>query len=238
MKALLVAFGSGIVSFLSPCVLPLVPGYLSFLTGFAPAELGSPGPRDRWNAAAPSLLFVAGFSAVFVALGASASALGAAFGRHLDVLTYVAGVVIVAMGVSMLGVLKVPWLYRESRFDLSRARSFGRAAALVMGMAFALGWTPCVGPILASILVLAGSAGEVGRGASLLFAYSLGLGVPFVITGVLFERLQGALNWLSRRAVGINRAAGAVLVLLGVLMLTRTLGSVAGILGRCLPSLD
>lgn len=235
VRELLLAFGTGVVSFLSPCVLPLVPGYLSFLTGIAPGDLGS-SRGDRWAVLGPSLLFVAGFSAVFVAMGASASALGALVGRYRDVLQYVAGALILAMGVLMLGIFKTPWLYGEKRFEMSRARGFGRWASLVMGMAFAFGWTPCVGPMLASILAIAGSVGEVGRGAALLFAYSAGLGVPFLLVGMAFGRLKGTMRWLNRHALALNRVAGALLVLLGALILTGRLGPVASYLTRYLPS--
>jgi cytochrome c-type biogenesis protein len=228
------AFLAGMVSFLSPCVLPLVPGYVSFMTGMAPGELGD--LRGRFaDVLVPSLLFVLGLSIVFVALGASASALGAVLLPYRAFLSRAAGAFILVMGFLMLGVVKVPWLYGEARIDPARARSFGRGASLVLGMAFGFGWTPCVGPVLASILALAGAAGSVARGAGLLFAYALGLGVPFVLVGLFFGRLKGAVRWMSRHSLVVNRVAGVLLMLLGALILTGKLASIAGVMLRYLP---
>jgi cytochrome c-type biogenesis protein len=231
------AFLAGVASFLSPCVLPLIPGYLSFLTGFTPSELGDESV-GRWSVVVPSLLFVAGFSVVFVSLGASASVLGSFLSEYRQPLTRASGVLVFLLGFLMIGVVKVPWLYGEARFRLERARSFGRGAALVMGMAFAFGWTPCVGPILGSILALAGSTGDVGRGALLLLAYSLGLGAPFLATGLLFGRVRPLLGWLSRHSLIVNRVAGALLMALGALIFTGTLSRVAGWLLRSFPFLS
>lgn len=231
------AFLAGVVSFLSPCVLPLIPGYLSFITGVTPSRMGR-GGADRWAVLAPSLLFVAGFSAVFVTLGASASMLGSVLVEYRQVLARVAGVLVFVLGFLLLGVVKVPWLYGEARFDMDRTRAFGRGTALVMGMAFAFGWTPCVGPILASILALAGSSGDVGRGALLLLVYSAGLGVPFVLTGLLFTRLRSTLSWLNRHSLLINRIAGVLLMIVGALIFTGAMSRVAGWLLRAFPFLS
>lgn len=235
--AFIAAFGAGLVSFLSPCVLPLVPAYLSFLSGVSVAELSS---SERPSAAlvVPALLFVAGFTVVFVSLGASASILGALLAPYRDVLARVAGALIVLMGVLMLGLIRAPWLYGEARMELGKARSFGRGAAVVMGMAFAFGWTPCVGPILASILALAGSSSDVGRGAALLLVYALGLGMPFITVALLFGRLRGLLTWLGARSLLINRVAGVLLVVMGVLVLTGRLPVIAAWLIRVLPGLS
>lgn len=230
------AFAAGIVSFLSPCVLPLIPGYLSFITGYTTAELST--TTSRRAVLAPSLLFVLGFSLVFVALGASASVLGAALLEYRTLLVKASGMLVFALGFFMLGIVRVPWLYGEARFDLSRARTFGRAAALVMGMAFAFGWTPCVGPILGSILALAGSSGDVARGVVLLLAYSLGLGVPFVLTALLFGQLKGALSWLNRHALVVNRVAGVLLMAVGALIVSGQLSVLAGWLTSVLPSFE
>lgn len=230
------AFLAGIVSFLSPCVLPLVPGYLSFVTGVSLGDLRS-GQRGLAVILVPSLLFVAGFSLVFVALGASASMLGAFLAPYRDLLTRAAGVLVLVMGFLMLGIVRVPWLYGETRFDMARARTFGRAGSLLMGMAFGFGWTPCVGPILASILALAGSSTDVGRGAALLAVYSLGLAVPFVAVALLFGRVQRVLRWLTAHSLVINRVAGVLLMLVGVLILTDTLKIVSAWMLRALPFL-
>jgi len=229
-----VAFGAGLVSFLSPCVLPLIPGYVSFMTGMSLGELESEERRIA-DVLVPSVLFVAGFTSVFVALGASASLLGSLLVAYRDPLTRASGVLIFALGFLMLGVVRVPWLYGEARFDMAKARSFGRWASFLAGMAFAFGWTPCVGPILGSILVLAGQSGHVGSGVVLLLAYSLGLGVPFLLVALLLGRLAGALVWLKRHSRAINRIAGVILMLLGIAIATDTLGRVVLLLSRFLP---
>lgn len=230
-----VAFAAGLVSFLSPCVLPLVPGYVSFMTGLSPAQLDERRGRLS-DVLVPSLLFVLGLTIVFVTLGATASALGAVLSAYKGLLARAGGVFILAMGFLMLGVIKVPWLYGEARIDPVRARSFGRGAALVLGMAFGFGWTPCVGPVLASILALASESASVSRGAALLLAYALGMGVPFVAVGLFFGRLKGAVRWMSRHALGVNRAAGALLMVLGALILTGRIAAVAALFVRFLPA--
>lgn len=235
LASLVTAFLGGLLSFLSPCVLPLVPAYLSFLTGMSAAEL-SAGSR-RISVLLPAVLFVAGFSAVFVAMGASASVLGQFLVQYRPILERVAGLFVVAFGVVMLGVIPLPWLYGEMRADLSRAKGLGRASAFVMGAAFAAGWTPCVGPILGAILTMAGSAGTVSTGALLLMAYSAGLGVPFLLVALLFGRARPVLSFFARHSVVVNRVAGAVMIAVGLLMLTGLFGVVAGALTEALPSI-
>lgn len=234
--AFVVAFAAGTLSFLSPCVLPLIPGYLSFMTGMTAAELSEGGRAKR--VAGTAVLFVLGFSAVFVSLGATASVIGSFLLDYRVIIEKVAGVAVILFGVLMLGIVKVPWLYGEARADLQRSRNFGRGAAFVMGAAFAAGWTPCVGPILGSILTMAGSSGSVGSGALLLVAYSLGLGVPFVLVAVLFGRLKGALRWINRHSLVINRVAGALLVVVGLLIVTGWFGPLASWLTASLPGLE
>ncbi len=231
------AFLAGVLSFLSPCVLPMLPGYLSFMTGLTARELADERPALS-VVLVPSLLFVLGFSLVFVALGVSASILGQFLSEYRVWLTRVAGILVFSFGLLMTGVVKLPWLYGEARLGLERSRTFGRGAALVMGMAFAAGWTPCVGPILGTILALAAGTGNALRGAALLFAYSLGLGLPFVLAAVLFGRLTGLLRWLNRNSLVISRVAGAILMVLGVLIFTGQLGRLAGWLTQVLPSID
>jgi len=234
---IIAAFAAGVVSFLSPCILPLIPAYLSFITGFTATELGSSKTATR-QVLVPSMLFVAGFAVVFVALGASASVLGSVLSEYRAVLVRVAGAAVFVLGFFMLGIIKVPWLYGEARFDMGAARKFGGAASLVMGMAFAFGWTPCVGPILGSILALAGSTGSVGQGALLLFAYSIGLGLPFIAVALLFGRLRSTLGWLNRHALTINRLAGVLLMIVGVLIFTGQLSVLAGWLTQVLPAVE
>lgn len=231
----LTAAGAGVLTFLSPCVLPLIPGYVAFMTGMSAAEVAE--RRRLSEILIPSLLFVAGFTIVFVALGASASAVGSFLTANRQLFQAVAGVVIIALGFFMLGIVKVPWLYGEARFGMEKARRFGTLAALVMGMAFAFGWSPCVGPILGSILMMAANSAEVGRGALLLAVYSLGLGVPFVLVAVMLGRVTPLLSWLNRHALIINRVAGVVLMVLGVLILTGWIGAVVGYLSRFVPKI-
>jgi cytochrome c-type biogenesis protein len=237
LTAYAIAFGAGVLSFLSPCVLPLIPAYISFITGIAPGELekGTAGWRD---VLVPSLMFVAGFSVIFVALGASASALGSVLVQYRITLSRVAGGVIFVLGFFMLGVVRIPWLYGEARFDMAATRRFGAAAAVVMGMAFAFGWTPCVGPILASILLLAGSSRSLVRGALLLGTYSLGLGLPFVMTGLLFGRMKGALGWLNRNSRAINLVAGSLLMVMGLLIAFGLLPALTGQIAKAVPFLN
>lgn len=231
------AFAAGVVSFLSPCVLPLIPGYLSFITGFTPAQLSEDKVGIK-PVLIPSVLFVAGFSLVFVGLGASASVLGGFFSEYREVLVQLSGVLVFILGFFMLGLIKVPWLYGEARFEMGKARSFGRAAAFIMGAAFAFGWTPCVGPILGSILALASATGSATQGALLLLVYSLGLGLPFIATALLFGRMRTTLGWLNRHSLTINRIAGALLMIVGVLIFSGQLGRLAGWLTAVLPSIE
>src|SRR2546430_309419 len=178
------ALVAGLVSFLSPCVLPLVPPYLAFLAGNSLERLAEDEapPRVRRDTVLAALLFVAGFSTVFVALGASASALGTLIRFYSNELAIVAGVVIIIMGLHFLGLTPISLLNRQARIDVQKP--VGLWGAYVMGLAFALGWTPCIGPILAAILAVAASHATVGRGASLLAVYSLGLGVPFIVAAL------------------------------------------------------
>lgn len=225
---------AGVVSFLSPCVLPLIPGYLSFITGMSTTELAEKN-RPLGTVLIPALLFVLGFTIVFVAFGASASVLGTFLSAYRSVVEKVAGLLVIAFGVLMLGIIKVPWLYGEARFDLEKSRSFGRGASLVMGMAFAAGWSPCVGPVLGSILALAGSSGSVGRGALLLLVYSAGLGVPFIAVALVFGRIRGLLRWLTRHSLVINRISGSIMIAIGVLIFFGRLEALATWMQRLLP---
>lgn len=229
---LIAALVAGVVSFLSPCVLAIIPGYVSFLGGLAGGTRAERGTRD---VIVPALLFVAGFTAVFVALGVSASLLGSLLRSYRDVLTIVGGVLVIAFGVLLLGIIKVPWLYGEARIDAVRAVRLGKWAAPVMGMAFAFAWTPCVGPVLGAILMLAGSEGQAGRGALLLLVYSAGLAVPFMATALLIERVRSLVRAAGRYALVLNRVAGAVLIILGLLIVSGRLAAVTAWLSRLLP---
>lgn len=205
------------------------------MTGLSSAELSERGNRTG-KVMLPALLFVAGFSLVFVGLGASASVLGQFMAEYRFALEKIGGVLVIAFGVLMLGIIKIPGLYGEARLDMSVAKRFGGAAAFVMGIAFAAGWTPCVGPILAAILGLAGQSGDVARGALLLLTYSLGLGLPFLAVALLFDRATPLLRWLNRHALTINRVAGVFLVIVGLLIVTGRLAVLATWLTKVLPT--
>lgn len=213
------AFAAGLLSFFSPCVVPLVPGYVSFMSGVSVQELADHRPKQRQHVLGSTLLFVAGFSLVFVLLGASAALFGGLFDEYRRPLGRIAGGVMILMGLVMVGLIRAPALYRELRFHPSD-RPLSWAGPALLGMAFALGWTPCIGPVLASILIYAGAAETVGRGAVLLLLYSLGLGVPFILTGLSFSRMFGVLSWVRQHYRAINVASGALLVAVGALFVT------------------
>ncbi|MBF9233423.1 cytochrome c biogenesis CcdA family protein [Microvirga alba] len=208
----------GLISFLSPCVLPLVPPYLSFLAGTTFDRLNAGDGAVRRRAILAALLFVAGFSTVFVALGATASALGQVIRQYLDVLSTIAGLAIIVMGLHFLGVFRIGFLYREARFNVDRP--VGLWGAYVMGLAFAFGWTPCIGPVLAAILAVAGSETSVARGALLLAAYSLGLGIPFLLAAFAMKPFVALLKRVRSRFGVIEKAMGVLLILTGIAFLT------------------
>jgi len=215
----LAAFGGGFVSFLSPCVLPLVPAYVSMVTGLDVAELRDGDGHHVTRIVRDTGLFVLGFGTVFVVLGLGANAFGGAVSRNQILLTRVSGLVVVAMALFLAGslVLRAPWLYRELRFHPSASR-LGPLAAPVTGVAFGFGWTPCIGPVLASVLAFAGSSGHAAHAAALLAVYSIGLGLPFLVVGLGLGRLGGALSWVKRHTTAITLASATVLGVLGMLL--------------------
>ncbi len=216
---LLVAFGAGVISFLSPCVAPLVPGYLSYVSGVSAQDLGQRRPGQASRILLACFLFVLGFSIVFVTLGASASLFGGFLDEYRRPLNRVAGIVMILMGLFIVGIIRLPQLYQERRFEVTR-RNLGRGGMVLLGMAFAFGWTPCVGPILASILFYAGAAETAGRGALLLLSYSLGMGVPFILAGLGFGWAVGTMGWVRRHYQIINAGSGALMIGVGALFLT------------------
>ena len=243
---LLAAFGAGILSFISPCVLPLIPGYLSYISGLSLDEMrgGSAGgaagvaviapPHARQRILLSSLAFILGFSLVFIALGASASAIGHFVLVQKSLFSRIAGAVIIVFGLHTMGVLRIEWLYQEKRVQTQR-KPGGPLGAMLVGIAFAFGWTPCIGPILAGILAIAATRNGVGQGVRLLAAYSLGLGVPFFATALAINRFFGALARIRRHYHAIELASGALLVIIGVLIFTDRFTIIAQWLSPYLP---
>jgi cytochrome c-type biogenesis protein len=216
---------AGLVSFLSPCVLPLVPPYLGYLGGTTIEQLGNRDEIDTrtWRRAVlASVFFVLGFTTVFVGFGASASLLGQWIQAHRGELAVVAGVVIILFGLHFLGVLRVPLLYREARFHAA-TQGASLAGAYVMGLAFAFGWTPCIGPVLATVLTVAANEASLGAGVRLLLVYSLGLGIPFILAAVAIGPFLGFLTRFRRHLGRVEMVMGLLLVAAGVLILTGSL---------------
>ena len=221
-----VAFGAGMLSFLSPCVLPLVPGYLSLMSGLSASELAERTAADTGRILRSTLLFVAGFTLVFTATGAAATSIGKTLFENQDLTNRIAGVAVIVMGVLVAGVISPSFLMRERRFHVSPS-ALGPYAPPVMGMAFAFGWTPCIGPILGAVLSLAAKESTLGRGILLLVAYSIGLGVPFVATGLAFGRMTSAFAFLKRHYRAINLISGLFLIAFGVVLFTGTIDRIA-----------
>jgi cytochrome c-type biogenesis protein len=217
---LVAALVAGLVSFLSPCVLPLVPPYLVYLAGTSLERIADaePEPRVRRETVAAALLFVCGFSTVFVALGASASVFGAVLRAYSQGLATVAGLFIIVMGLHFLGVFRIDLLHRQKRMEVPKP--VGLWGAYVMGLAFAFGWTPCIGPILAAILAVAASEQTVARGASLLATYSLGLGIPFLLAAAGIGTFMGFMSGFRKHLGLVEKIAGALLVVSGVMFIT------------------
>jgi cytochrome c-type biogenesis protein len=219
--SLLAALGAGIASFVSPCVLPLVPAYLSFISGASVTDLVA-HQREAALArrvALRSIIFVLGFSAVFITLGASATAIGAFLSEHLNIFAKIAAALVIVLGLHLTSLLPIKALYREKRFAVA-GRPGGLLGAFVVGLAFAFGWTPCVGPILGSILALASTQGSVIKGIALLAVYSLGLGLPFIAAGIAVNSFLGLFNRVKRSFRIIEIVTGGLLILVGALMLT------------------
>jgi cytochrome c-type biogenesis protein len=224
---LLTALIAGVVSFLSPCVLPLVPPYLVFLAGTSLERLADaePEPRVRRDTVLAAALFVLGFSTVFIALGASASVIGSLVRAYSGTLSTVAGIVIIVMGLHFLGITPIALLHRQKRLEL--AKPVGLWGAYVIGLAFAFGWTPCIGPILAAILAVAASEQTVTKGAGLLAVYSLGLGIPFMIAAFAIEPFAAFLSRFKNYLHRVEQAMGALLVLTGIAFLTGSINQMS-----------
>ncbi len=227
---LFVAFTAGLLSFLSPCVLPLVPSYIGFLTGMTLPEATS----RRRPALIHALLFVAGFSLIFILLGASATALGRALNQYQIWIQRVGGVLIIAFGLVCLGVVRADFLMQERRVHMEE-KPVGYLGSLLVGMAFAAGWTPCIGPVLGAILGLAATSSDLARGTLLLAAYSFGLAVPFLIAAVALESFLGWFQRFRRYLPWVMRVSGVLLVFVGILMVTGEFTRLAGWLQQFTP---
>jgi len=231
------AFVAGLLSFASPCVLPLVAPYLAYMGGVSIEQIGDKGRGGaRARVLLAALCFVAGFSTVFVALGATASWIGQAVTAQLGLLGYIAGTLIALIGLHFLHVIRIPLMDRTARLGLVD-KPAGLIGAYVIGLAFGFGWSPCVGPVLAAILLIAGAQDSAGEGARLLFIYSLGIGVPFLVAAVFASAFMRAMARLRQRLGLIEKAMGAFLVLTGLLIFTGQMPTIANWLIETFPAL-
>lgn len=218
MPAMIVALLAGVISFLSPCVLPIVPPYLAYMSGVTMSELSDSSAQSR-RAVIPAMFFVLGLSTVFLFLGFAASAAGMMFLAYQDWFNTIAGIIVMIFGAHFIGIYRIGFLDREARMDAGDrgGSSFG---AYILGLAFAFGWTPCIGPQLGAILSLAAAEASVSRGTLLLAVYAIGLGVPFLLVAAFLPRLSGLMGWMKRHMAQIERVMGLLLWTIGLLMLT------------------
>jgi cytochrome c-type biogenesis protein len=225
------AFLAGLASFLAPCVLPLVPAYLSYLSGytFGKTEERESG-KVRRQVVAHAVLFVLGFSLIFILLGTAAGALGSIV--RSDILRYVGGGLVILFGLSLLGLVNLPFLYNEARFSVDRKPRLGIVSSLLAGVAFGAGWTPCVGPVLSSILILSTDQETLMQGVWLLATYSLGLGLPFILAGLLIDRLGGLIRRVAPYQPIIHKVSGVLITLVGVMLITDGFGAIGDWLGE------
>ena len=230
---------AGLVSFASPCVLPVVPAYLCFLAGVSLEELTEGGDAPRaanWRIILTALAFTLGFATIFVLLGASASSIGQALSRHFDTLRWIAGGLIMVLGLHFLGVLRIPILFRHAQVEVDR-RPANFLGAYVVGLAFGFGWTPCVGPVLAAILFVAASKDSAGEGAALLGIYALGMGAPFVAAAAFARPFMALMRGFRRHLGKIEKAMGLGLVATGLLFVTNTIPDVANWMIEYVPAM-
>ena len=220
---------AGLASFFSPCVLPIVPAYLCFIAGVSLEELTATGetpPGARFRIILTALVFALGFATVFVLLGATASTLGQAMSRHFGTLRWIAGALIIVMGLHFLGVIRIPLLFRQARVEVER-RPATLGGAYMVGLAFGFGWTPCVGPVLAAILFIAGTEDSAGQGAALLGSYAFGMGAPFVLAAAFAGLFMGVMRRARRHLGTIEKVMGAALVVTGVLFIGNFIPDIA-----------
>jgi cytochrome c-type biogenesis protein len=234
--SVLAAFTAGIISFISPCVLPLIPGYLSFISGVSMEEMKGADKKSEAlkKVSLNTLFFVLGFSFVFTAMGASATFVGEFLLSKLSLFNKIAGVIIILLGLHIMGVFRIPFLNYEKRFH-TRSKPLSPLGSFVVGLAFAFGWTPCIGPILGGILALAANQDTMGKGIMLLSSYSLGLGIPFLVTAVSFNTFLGVFGWVKKHFRTIEIISGLLLVTIGFLIFIGSFGYIAGLLNQWFP---
>ena len=234
------AFFAGLLSFVSPCVLPLIPAYISYITGLSLEELKNQDTLSRkakLKVFLSSIWFVIGFSAVFVILGATATAIGSFFLAQLNLIMKIAGVIIIIFGLHTAGWLKIKWLYYEKRIQMNTSNITSYLSIFLMGAAFAFGWSPCIGPILAAILVYASSQDTILKGILLLFSYSLGLGIPFILTALAVNKFFSAFAKIKKYFRTIEILSGLLLILVGILIFVGSLGAVSAYFTKWFPFL-
>ncbi len=221
--SMLIAFSAGFLSFVSPCVLPLVPSYITYITGVSFKELTETEERAklRWAAVLHSLLFIVGFSTIFILMGASASYLGQLLARYQTWMMKAGGVLVIILGIHFTGIINIPFLQMERRFEM-RKKPIGYVGSFLVGIIFAAGWTPCIGPILSTILIYASTTKSFATGVLLLTAYSIGLGVPFFLSSLAFNAFLSAFEKIKRYMKVITIVSGFFLIGIGILFLTDT----------------
>ncbi len=230
---------AGLLSFVSPCVLPLIPGYLSFISGVSIEELSSK-ERSRaqlWKMLINTVFFVIGFSLVFVLLGAGATKIGKILQSNLNLFNKIAGVLVFAFGLHVVGIFKIKALNYEKRFH-ARKKTMGVVGSMAIGIAFAFGWTPCIGPILGAILTLAAQQGSVSHGVMLLLFYSAGLGIPFILTALLFNYLIGTFGFIKRHFRAVEIISGSLLMLVGIMIFFNWLQLISAFILQKVPALQ
>lgn len=230
------AFGAGLLSFLSPCVLPLVPGYLSYLSGTTHGA-NDEAVSNRRKLLLHALCFVTGFSLIFVALGALMGMLGYAFIRNLPLIQKVGGIILVAFGLHMLRLINLPFLHRSIQLGGAKTDEPGLFGSALLGTTFAIGWSPCVGVILSGILALAATSATMGRGAVLLTVYSLGIGLPFLLSALMVHRMHGMMRLLNRQAQLIERLSGVLMIVMGLIVFSNRMALINAYLYRFFNSL-
>ncbi len=234
---ILTAFIFGLISFISPCVLPIVPGYLSFISGYSFDEMTkSARPELFRKVTLNSILFVLGFSVIFVALGASATTIGQFLLQRLNLFSKIAGGIIIIFGLHMVGLFKIKFLNYEKKFHSNK--KIGFLGSFVAGLAFAFGWTPCIGPVLAAILAIAAQQDTIGKGVVLLSVYSLGLGIPFLVTSLSINAFLRFFRKFNKYIRWVEVAGGVLLIVVGILIMTNNLTVLSGYFAKWFPFLN